>query len=48
MVPELTKNAQKWSLTRLERGQTTPKLKKILNNYLKDSKIELLYIICKA
>ena len=32
MVPELTKKAQKWSLTRLERGQTTSKLKTLLTN----------------
>ena len=34
MVPELNQNGTKWSLARLKRGQTTPKLKATLTNYL--------------
>ena len=47
MVPELTQNGTKWSLTRLKRGQTTPKLKTLLNIYLEQAKTRLLYVIHK-
>ena len=48
MVPELTKMAQKYSLTRLKRGQTTPKIKTPLNNYLEQAKTRLSYVIQKV
>ena len=45
MVPELNQNGTKWSLSRLKRGQTAPKLETPLSNYLEHSKKELLYVI---
>ena len=45
MVPELTKMAQKRSLTRLKRSQTTAKLKRSLTNNLEQTKTRLLYVI---
>ena len=48
MVPELTKIAQKGGQTRPKRGQTTPKHKTLLNNYLEKAKTRLLYVIHKV
>ena len=45
MVPELTKIAQNGGQTRPKRGQTIPKLKATLNNYFKQVKTRLLYVI---
>ena len=42
------KIAQNKGQTRLKRGQTTPKPKTTLTNYLEALKIELLCVICKA
>ena len=42
------KIAQNKGQTRLKRGQTTPKLKTLLTNYLEALKTELLCIISKA
>ena len=40
------KIAQNKGQTRVKRGQTTPKLKTLLTNYLEQAKSELLYVIC--
>ena len=48
MVPELNKNGTKWGQTSPKRGQTTPKLKTLLNNYLEQAKTRLLYVIHKV
>ena len=45
MIPELNQNGTKWSLSRLKRGQTTPKLETPLSNYLEQVKTQLLYVI---
>ena len=41
-----TEMAHNKGQTSLKRGQTTPKLKTLLTNYLEHSKTRLFYVIC--